>query len=169
MLFKKIKHLLIYKPDSIGAKAHFFSLLAHQQYYFFIKCILYLNKKCVFLCVFIVNDKINCAMCSDAQSCSTLCNPMDSSSPGSSVHGILQERILEWVIISSSRGSSRLRDGACVSYISCTGKQILYYQCHMWKLIELEALLYKKRRTKIKFLFRTGEQFLKDIVIIYKI
>ena len=38
-------------------------------------------------------------------SCLTLCNPMDCSPPGSSVHGILQARILEWVAISSSRGS----------------------------------------------------------------
>ena len=41
-----------------------------------------------------------------AQSCPTLCNPMGSSSPGSSVHGILQARILEWSAISFSRGSS---------------------------------------------------------------
>ena len=34
-----------------------------------------------------------------AQSCPTLCNPMDYSPPGSSVHGILQERILEWVVL----------------------------------------------------------------------
>ena len=40
------------------------------------------------------------------QSCLTLCDPMDSSLPGSSVHGITQARILEWVAISSSRGSS---------------------------------------------------------------
>ena len=40
------------------------------------------------------------------QSCLTLCDPMDYSSPGSSVHGILQVRILEWVVISFSRGSS---------------------------------------------------------------
>ena len=40
------------------------------------------------------------------QSCLTLCDPMDCSSPGSSVHGILQTRILEWVPIPSSRGSS---------------------------------------------------------------
>ena len=39
------------------------------------------------------------------QSCLTLCNPMDCSLPGSSVHGILQARILEWVTISSPRGS----------------------------------------------------------------
>ena len=46
-----------------------------------------------------------------AQSCPTLCNPMDCSLPGSSVHGIFQARVLEWVAISFSRGSSRPRDG----------------------------------------------------------
>ena len=40
------------------------------------------------------------------QSCPTLCDPVDCSPPGSSVHGILQARILEWVAISFSRGSS---------------------------------------------------------------
>ena len=44
------------------------------------------------------------------QSCLTLCNLMDCSLPGSSVHGILQARILEWVAIPFSRGSSQLRD-----------------------------------------------------------
>ena len=44
------------------------------------------------------------------QSCLTLCDPMDCSPPGSSVHGILQARILEWVAISYFRGSSRPRD-----------------------------------------------------------
>ena len=50
-----------------------------------------------------------------AQSCLTLCDPMDCSLPGSSVHGILQARILEWVAISFSRGSSRTRDRTQVS------------------------------------------------------
>ena len=45
-----------------------------------------------------------------AQSGTTLCNPMDCSPPGSSVHGILQARILEWVAISFSRGASQPRD-----------------------------------------------------------
>ena len=45
-----------------------------------------------------------------AQSCPTLGNPMDTSPPGSSVHGILQAKILEWVAISFSRGSSPPRD-----------------------------------------------------------
>ena len=53
------------------------------------------------------------------QSCSTLCNPMDCSPPVSSVHGILQARILEWVAKPSSRGSSQPRDQTHISYVSC--------------------------------------------------
>ena len=49
------------------------------------------------------------------QSCSTLCDPMDCSPAGSSVHGIFQAWILEWVAISFSRGSSRPRDRTQVS------------------------------------------------------
>ena len=45
-----------------------------------------------------------------SQSCPTLCNPMDCSPPGSSVHGLLQARILEWIAIHFSRGSSQPRD-----------------------------------------------------------
>ena len=44
------------------------------------------------------------------QSCPNLCNPVAYSLPGSSVHGILQARILEWIAIYSSRESSQLRD-----------------------------------------------------------
>ena len=51
------------------------------------------------------------------QSCPTLCDPMDCSSPGSFVCGILQARILEWVAISFSRGSSEPRDQTQVSCI----------------------------------------------------
>ena len=61
-------------------------------------------------------------LCVCAQLCLILCDPMGCGPPGSSVHGILQARILEWVAISSSRGSSRLRDWACVSHISIAGK-----------------------------------------------
>ena len=52
------------------------------------------------------------------QSCPTLCDPVDCSPPGSSVHGILQARILEWVAISFSRGSSQPRDQTQVSRIA---------------------------------------------------
>ena len=53
-----------------------------------------------------------------AQSCPTLCDPMGCSPPGSSVHGISQARILEWVAISFSRGSSRPKDWIWVSCIA---------------------------------------------------
>ena len=52
------------------------------------------------------------------RSCLTLCNPMDCSPPGSTVHGILQARILEWVAMPFSRGSSWPRDQ---TWVSCTG------------------------------------------------
>ena len=72
--------------------------------------------------------KVGCAiLCLVAQSCLTLCDPMDCSLPGSSVHGILQARIQEWVAITFSRGSSQPRDGTLVSYVSCIGKQVLYH------------------------------------------
>ena len=62
-----------------------------------------------------------------AQSCPTLCDPVDYSPPGSSVHGILQASILEWVAMPSSRGSSRPREPTRISCVSCTGRQVL---CH---------------------------------------
>ena len=48
----------------------------------------------------------NCRHAKSFQKCPTLCDPMDCSPPGSSVHGILQARILTWVVMPSSRGSS---------------------------------------------------------------
>ena len=56
--------------------------------------------------------------CVCAQSCLTLCNPMDCSLLGSSVHGIFQARILEWVAIPFSRGSSQLRSQSRVSCVA---------------------------------------------------
>ena len=51
------------------------------------------------------------------QLCPTLCSPMDCSLPGSSLHGIFQARVLEWVAISFSRGPSRPTDRTLVSHI----------------------------------------------------
>ena len=67
-----------------------------------------------------------------AQSCSTLCDPMDCSPPGSSVHGISQGRILEWVAISSSRESLQPRDWTHISWVSLIDRQILY-QWATWR------------------------------------
>ena len=68
----------------------FWQLLKYKQ------CCTFQYQLCVCVCV--------CVLV--AQSCLTLCNSMDCSPPGSSVHGILQAGILEWVAIPFSRGSS---------------------------------------------------------------
>ena len=60
-------------------------------------------------------------VCLVAQSCLTLCDPLDCSPPDPSVHGIFQTRILEWVAISFSKGSFRSRDWTLTSCIFCIG------------------------------------------------
>ena len=61
--------------------------------------------------------------CLIIKSCLILCDPMDCGQPGSSVHGISHTRILKWVVISFSKGSSKPTDWIS---ISCTGRQIPY-------------------------------------------
>ena len=63
-------------------------------------------------------------LCSVTQSCPTLWDPNDCSPPGSSVHGLLQARILEWVAMSYSRGSSRPKDWTHVSCICSHQRKI---------------------------------------------
>ena len=65
-------------------------------------------------------------VCVSAQSCPTLFDPMDCSLPGSSIHGILQASILEWVAMSSSRGSSWSRDRTLIQLPAMQEMQILY-------------------------------------------
>ena len=62
----------------------------------------------------------------------TLCDPVDCSPPSSSVQGIFQARILEWVAISHFRGSSLPRDRTLISCVSCIGRWILYH-CTTWE------------------------------------
>ena len=66
-----------------------------------------------------------------SQSCPTLCNLMDCSPPGSPIHGSLQARILQWVAIFFSRGSSRPRDRTHVSCIA--GRRF-----NLWATVPLE-------------------------------
>ena len=66
-------------------------------------------------------------MCAATQSGLIPCGPRDSSLPGSSVHEILQARILEWVAMPSSRGSSQPRDQTHISYVSYIGRWSLYH------------------------------------------
>ena len=69
----------------------------------------------------------NSCVCACAQSCRTLCDAMDCSPPGFSVHGTPQSRILERVAIPFSRRSSRPRDRIWVSWVSCLGRRVLYH------------------------------------------
>ena len=82
------------------------------------------------------------------QSCPTLHDPMDCSPPGSSVHAILQARILEWVAIPFSRGSSWHRDRTLVSCIS--GRFFT-----VW--VTREALFYKQTSLSFFCLFLTAQ------------
>ena len=76
----------------------------------------------VFVFIPQITNEIACVVCLAAQFCPTLCDPMECNPPGSSVHGILQARILEWVAISRGfsrpRASSRPRDRTQVSRIA---------------------------------------------------
>ena len=74
-------------------------------------------------------------VCSVTQSCPSLCTPLGCSPPVSSVHGISQARILKWIAISSSRGSSWPRDWTWVSCVSCIGRRIL----HHWAIWEAQV------------------------------
>ena len=74
-------------------------------------------------------------VCICVQSCPTLCYPIDRSLPGSSIHGIFQAWILEWVAISFSRGSSWPRDQTHISYASFIGRWVLYNYRHLGNIL----------------------------------
>ena len=74
---------------------------------------------------------LHCTTALFSQSCLTLCDPKDCSPPGSSVYGIFQARILEWVAISFSRRSSRPRDQARVFCVA--GRCFTVSYLFVWK------------------------------------
>ena len=77
------------------------------------------------------------------QLCPTLCNPMDCSLPGYSVHGIFQARVVEWVAISFSRGSSQPR-GSNLGLPHC--RQTLYRLSHQEALVSPKIPLFSASR-----------------------
>ena len=77
------------------------------------------------------------------QLCLTLCDPMDYSVSGSSVQGIFQVRILEWVSMSSSRGSSRPRGWTLFSGISCIDRQIYHWDKYDYICNRYNICVYK--------------------------
>ena len=91
------------------------------------------------------NSVLELYVCVHAPSCLTLCNPIECSLPASSVLGISQARVLEWVAISSSRGSSWPRDG---TQVSCIGRWVLYHWATWEALFKLKPVrAYWKRAT----------------------
>ena len=76
-----------------------------------------------------------CVHAKSPQLCPTLRDPVGYSPPGSSVHGILQARVLEWVAMPSSRGSSRPRDWTRVSHVSCICRRALYTTGATWEAL----------------------------------
>ena len=91
---------------------------------------------CVCVCVCV------CVWVLVTQLCPTLCDPMGCSPPGSTVHGILQARILEWVDIPFSRGSSRLGDWTWISAGLLHCMQILYHLSHQGTVFHCECVPY---------------------------
>ena len=80
------------------------------------------------------------------QSCPTLCDPIDSSLPGSSIHGIFQARGLEWVAISFTWASSQPKDQTQVSLIA--GRLFLYHLNHKGSYLSM-CLHYVIRSRKV--------------------
>ena len=81
-------------------------------------------------------------VCVCTQSRLILCGSMDCILPGPSVYGIFQARILEWVAVSSSRGSFQRRDCTQVSCVSCIGSRIFYH----WATEKPWSLEFPKRK-----------------------
>ena len=77
---------------------------------------------------------VSCMGAKLLQSGPTLCDPMECSLPVSSVHGVFQARILEWVALPYSRGSFQPRDQTSVSCIFCIGRQTFYRYRHLGSL-----------------------------------
>ena len=92
------------------------------------------------------------------QSCPTLCEPGDCSLPGSSVHGILQARILEWVAIPVSRGSSQARD---LNPGLLHSRWILYHLSHWGNWWSVEG----KWISRVLRIFRTMKNTIYDIIM----
>ena len=109
-----------------------FSSLFPENFLLLLSLINRLENPHIFYLIYINSDNnkrihLLCVHAKSIQLCLALCCPVDSSPPGSSVHGILKARILEWVDMPSSKGSSRPRDLTRVSYVFCIGRQILYH------------------------------------------
>ena len=106
------------------------------------------------------NNNVHAYVLKSLQLCPALCHPMDCSPLGSSVHRILQARIIERAAIPSSRGSSQPRDWTRVSYVSCTGWWVLYHTCHLESPSALYQALYLVFNNQIPSQYLSKKWFL---------
>ena len=93
------------------------------------------------LALYLAGNMHACVLAKSLSCARLFVTPWNCSPPGSSVHGILQARMLEWVTISSFRGTSPPRDGSWVSCISCACRRILHHWSSLGWYPSLTALL----------------------------
>ena len=109
----------------------------------------HLKTSCYFFILHLKDRFLAYVVCSVAQSCLILPYPTDYSLPGSSVHGIFEAKLLEWVTISYSRESSQPKYQAHISCISCFGRWILHHyatwEAHIWMGIKENKRWYLAR------------------------
>ena len=107
-------------PCLIQSHKIFFLYFLLETIYFIFRTIIHASSYSEFFMWYHMCAKVYFLACESegALSCSTLCDPMDCNLPGSSVDGIFQARLLEWVAISLSGGSSQHRDWTQVSHIA---------------------------------------------------
>ena len=125
--------------------SHHCGYLGHEDLFSFcvflspllnIFCFCYVHATSVLYCAHLY---VKCSLESESeviQSCPNLCDPMDCSLPGSSLHGIFQARVLEWVAISFSRGSSQTRDR---TWVSCIGGRRFNLWATSWRRLPLTS------------------------------
>ena len=99
---------------------------------------------CVCVCVCVCVCELCVCVWAEFLSCVPLCHPVDCSPPGSSVHGLSQAKILKWVAISFSRGSSRPRDQTHISCISFIGRWIFFYPWTTREALDVLFLYFPK-------------------------
>ena len=117
-------------------------------------------------------NKLACMCAKLVQSCPTLCDPMECNPPGSSVHGILQARIMDWIAMPSFRGSSPPRDQTQVSMSPALAGRFFTISMTWETPQKLEIhlkLIPKSSNTPIKILILTRPFFLWNLKIDYKI
>ena len=125
---QKISNFISYRVSYANATSDLSSTASHSLYP---KGILVLQAWICFT-FSCTTYEILCAFVLSHFSCiTTLCDPMDCSPPGSSVHRILQARILEWVTMPSARGSFQPRGQTHISQVSCISKQVLCHWHHL--------------------------------------